>query len=67
MNVETINLREQPGNTKVAERNARLIALLDSFEQGEPEQQRQEFAALQAGVEEARPGQRRVFGDGFNP
>ncbi len=60
---------EPPSQPHVAipERNARLIALLDSFEQGDVDQQRQDFAALQAGVEEARPGQRQVFGEGFNP
>ena len=51
----------------ISERNARLIALLDTFDQGDAEEQRQEFEALQAGVEAARPGQRRVFGEGFNP
>lgn len=48
-------------------RNQRLIALLDSFEGGDPEQQRQDLEALQAGLEKARPGQRRLFGEGFNP
>ena len=56
-----------PANPQTPDRNARLIALLDAFEQGDAEQQRQDFAALQAGVEEARPGQRRVFSEGFNP
>jgi len=44
-----------------------LIALLSTFEAGDPDQQRQELAALQAGIEAARPEQRQVFGDGFNP
>jgi len=48
-------------------KNARLIALLDSFAEGDPEQQRRELAELEAGIEESRPGQRRVFGEGFNP
>ncbi len=48
-------------------RNARLIALLDTFDAGDPEEQRRELAALQTGIEAARPGQRQVFGDGFNP
>lgn len=48
-------------------RNQRVIALLDSFRAGDPEQQRQDLEALQAGLEEARPGQRRLFGEGFNP
>ena len=50
-----------------AERNAHLIARLRSFSDGDPEQQKQDLAALQAGLEEARPGQRRLFGEGFNP
>lgn len=50
-----------------AVRNARLLALLDAFAQGDPEQQRQDLADLEAGMEAARAGQRRVFGEGFNP
>lgn len=46
---------------------ARLIALLDTFDAGDPEQQQRDLANLQSGIEEARPGQRQVFGDGFNP
>ena len=51
-------------HSTITERNARLIALLNSFEEGDAEQQRQDLAALQNGIEEARPGQRRVFGEG---
>ena len=51
----------------VAERTARLIAVLDSFDTGDLEQQRQEFAELQIGLDAARPGQRSIFGEGFNP
>ncbi len=51
----------------IPERNARLIALLDTFDDGDPEQQRQDFDALQAGLDDARPGQRRLFGEGVNP
>jgi hypothetical protein len=52
---------------RIPERNVRLIALLDSFDDSDPEQQRQEFDALQAGIDSARPGQRRLFGPGTNP
>ena len=38
----------------ISERNARLIALLDSFDDGDPEQQCQDFDVLQAGLEAAR-------------
>ena len=51
----------------ISDRNTRLIALLDSFDEGDPEQQRQDFVALQTGLDAARPGQRRLFGPGVNP
>jgi|GEM_PF-3539793 len=41
----------------ISDRNARLIALLDSFDDGDPEQQRRDFAALQAGLEASCHGQ----------
>ncbi len=50
-----------------AQRNKQVIALLHSFEEEGPEQQQKDLAALQAGLEEARPGQRRLFGEGVNP
>ena len=49
------------------QRNTQLIALLHSFEEGDPDQQHQDLEALQAGLEEARPGQRRLFSEGVNP
>ncbi len=55
------------GETEQQKRNARLIALLNTFDAGDPEQQQHDLAVLQAGIEAARPGQRQVFGDGFNP
>ncbi len=62
------NTRHTPPSTSdVSERNAHLIALLDSFDDSDPEQQRWDFDALQAGLDDARPGQRRLFGDGVNP
>ena len=50
-----------------AVRNARLIALLDSFDDSSPDQQRHDFDALRTGLEAARPCQRRLFSEGFNP
>ena len=38
----------------ISERNTRLIALLDSFDDGDPEQQCQDFDVLQPGLEAAR-------------
>ena len=38
----------------ISERNARLIALLDSFDDGDLEQQYQDFDVLQPGLEAAR-------------
>jgi len=52
----------QNNDLTISERNARLIALLHSFEDGDPEEQRRELAELVQGIEEARPGQRQVFG-----
>ena len=51
----------------ISERNARLIALLDSFDDGDPEQQCQDFDVLQAGLEAARPGRHCLFGPCVNP
>lgn len=48
-------------------RNARIIALLDTFDEGDAQQQREELEELQAGLEAARPGQRRLFSEGINP
>lgn len=48
-------------------RNMRLIARLDSFEAGDSQRQKQDLEVLQAGMEEARPGQRRLFSEGVNP
>lgn len=42
-------------------------AMLDSFSEGEPEEQRASFEQLKRDLEEDRPGQRSVFGTGFNP
>jgi hypothetical protein len=50
-----------------SDRNRRLMALLDSFETGDAEQQRRDLAEFQAGIDAARPGQRRLFGEGTNP
>ncbi len=50
-----------------AQRNKQVIALLHSFEEEDSEQQQKDLAALQVGLEEARPGQRRLFSEGINP
>ncbi len=50
-----------------AKKNAGLVALLRSFSEGDAEQQKSDLAALQTGLEEARPGQRKLFSEGFNP
>ena len=50
---------------------AAAIALLDSFatsdEYGTAEEQRETFAYPERIVDEDRPGQRSVFGKGYNP
>lgn len=41
-------------------------AMLDSFEEGEAEDHRETLALLQKSLDEDRPGQRRIFGAGYN-
>jgi hypothetical protein len=42
-------------------------AMLDSFTEGDAEDQRETLTILERAVDEDRPGQRRIFGEGFNP
>lgn len=42
-------------------------AMVDSFGEGDPEEQRETLALLQKAIDADRPGQRRVFGPGYNP
>ncbi len=42
-------------------------ALLDSFDEGDPQDHKDTVAALAHALNEDRPGQRRVFGEGTNP
>ena len=42
-------------------------ALLDSFDAGEAEDHRETISALAKALNDDRPGQRRVFGEGINP
>lgn len=51
----------------ISARNAHLIALLDSFDTGDADQQRRDLAEFQAGLDAARPGQRSIFSEGINP
>jgi len=60
------NGREAP-TPAISARNARLIALLNSFDAGDAEQQQRELAEFEAGIDAARAGQRSIFGGGFNP
>lgn len=39
----------------------------DTLEDGDPEEQRETLAMLEKALDEDRPGQRRVFGPGYNP
>lgn len=41
--------------------------LFDTLEEGDPEEQRETLAMLKKALDEDRPGQRRVFGPGYNP
>ena len=44
-----------------------LIALLDLVDDSDPEQQRQKFDALYAGLDDAGRGESCLFGPGTNP
>ncbi len=46
---------------------AALVAVLDSFNEGDAEEQRQTLEYLQTAIDRDRPGQRRIFGEGVNP
>jgi len=49
------------------ERQAAWEAMLDSFSEGDAEEQRVSLDHLMHDLHEDRPGQRRVFGPGYNP
>jgi len=46
---------------------AALIAALDSFDEGDAEEQRETLAYLKMAIDRDRPGQRSIFGEGINP
>lgn len=50
-----------------AAHNAATSALLDSFMEGDPQEHRETLEYLQQAMDEDRPGQRRLWGTGFNP
>ena len=44
-----------------------MLALLDSFDEGDVEEQRETLEYLKVGIDRDRPGQRSIFGEGINP
>ncbi len=46
---------------------AAFIALLASFDEGDPDEQRTTLEYLKVAVDRDRPGQRSIFGEGINP
>lgn len=44
-----------------------LKAVLESFEDGDAEEQRTTLEYLQVAIDRDRPGQRSIFGEGINP
>lgn len=46
---------------------AAFMALLDSFDEGDPDEQRETLEYLKAAIDRDRPGQRSIFGEGINP
>ncbi len=46
---------------------AALAALIESFDEGDPEEQRTTLEYLKVAIDRDRPGQRSIFGEGINP
>lgn len=46
---------------------AALMTLLDSFNDGDPEEQQTTLEYLKVAIDRDRPGQRSIFGEGINP
>lgn len=46
---------------------AKALATLDSFDDGDAEEQRETLSVLMESIDRDRPGQRRIFGEGINP
>lgn len=46
---------------------AAAMALLDSFDQGDEDEQRETLNTLVEAIDRDRPSQRRIFGEGINP
>ena len=44
-----------------------FAALVDSFDEGDPEEQRRTLEYLKVAINRDRPGQRSIFGEGANP
>lgn len=44
-----------------------FIALLDSFDEGDPDEQKKTLEHLKVALDRNRPGQRSIFGEGVNP
>jgi len=74
MSMTTITIDHPPGVTETEGEAvwdpptlAAWDALLDSFSEGEAQDHRETVAALAQALNDDRPGQRRVFGQGTNP
>lgn len=61
------SLAVHAAGTRDASTLAAWDALLDSFSEGDEEDHRDTVATLARALNEDRPGQRRVFGEGINP
>ena len=59
------NLITSPRN--LLERRAATLAALDSFMEQDEKEHRETLRVLRVALDEDRPGQRRVFGEGANP
>lgn len=46
---------------------AAFTALLDSFDEGDADEQRETLEYLKVAIDRDRPGQRSIFGEGINP
>jgi len=61
-------LEERFGSTAIHDSSqSAWETLLDTFAEGDREEQRTDLAQLMQDLDEDRPSQRRIFGSGYNP
>lgn len=58
---------EAGNKLSLRERQAATLAVLDSFMEQDEAEHKETLRVLRKALDEDRPGQRRVFGEGYNP